>query len=137
MTTKVWERKLFVGSLKDAEQLASANPMKIAAVLSLCSEEIERRNPSIRYMRVVIPDAQPIPKQQFKEIMGAIEDGLRRGNLLLHCAAGFSRSPIIAAAWMHRRGYDRVAAALAEMARLRDIDPSPALLRSVKERLNR
>ena len=138
MMTKVWQRELFVGSLKDAEQIASANPMGIAAVLSLCPEEIERKSQSIHYMRVSIADAQPISTQQFEEVMAAIEQKLRRGNLLMHCAAGFSRSPIMAAAWMHCCGYLNFEAALEEIARLRPtVDPSPILLRSVKEKLTR
>jgi len=138
MTTKVWKRALYIGSLKDAEQLASAHPVNIAAVLSLCPEEIERRNKNIHYMRVPIPDAQPISTRQFEEVMAAIERGLRRGNLLVHCAAGFSRSPILAAAWMHHCGYLNFEAALQEIGRLRPtIDPSPILLHSIKEELNR
>jgi hypothetical protein len=36
--TKVWER-IYLGSLKDAELLATSNPLRIRAVISLCSEE--------------------------------------------------------------------------------------------------
>jgi atypical dual specificity phosphatase len=138
MMTAVWQRALYVGSLKDAEQLGSTNPMKIASVLSLCSEEIERKNPTVHYTRVPITDAQPISAQEFDEIMSAIDQGLRRGNLVMHCAAGYSRSPIMAAAWMHRYGYLDFETALQEIARLRPtIDPSPVLIKSIKEELSR
>ena len=137
MMTRVWERALYIGSWKDAEQLASANPMKIAAVLSLCPEEIERRIKTIHYMRIPIADSQPISMRQFDEIMAASEQGLERGHLLIHCVAGFSRSPIVAAAWMQRCGYASIDKSLAEIAELRDIDPSPVLLKSVKENLDR
>lgn len=138
MMTRVWERAVFVGSLKDADDLATANPKMIAAVLSLCPEEIERKNQDIHYMRLSIPDAQPISTHQFGEIMAAFEHGLQRGNLLIHCAAGYSRSPILAAAWMHRNGYLNFEAALQQIARGRStIDPSPILLKSVKEELSR
>ena len=137
MMTRVWERAFYIGSLKDADQLASANPMKIAAVLSLCPEQIEQRSQSIHYVAVPIADAQPISALQFEEIMAAIEQGLQRGSLLLHCVAGFSRSPILAAAWMDTRGYLDFEAALREIAAVREIDPSPVLLKSIKENLNR
>jgi len=138
MMTLVWERALFIGSSKDAEQLASANPMQIAAVLSLCPEEIEQRIETIRYLRIPIADAQPISTSQFEEVMAAIEQGLQRGHLLIHCVAGFSRSPIVAAAWMHKCGYLNFEAALEEIGRLRpSIDPSPILLKSVMEELSR
>ena len=137
MMTRVWERALYIGSLKDVEHLASANPMKIAAVLSLCPEEIERRIKTIHYMRIPIADSQPISMRQFDEIMAAIEQGLERGHLLIHCVAGFSRSPIVAAAWMQRCAYASIDKSLAEIAELRDIDPSPVLLKSVKEHLTK
>lgn len=137
MITKVWKRALYVGSLKDAAQLASANPMKIAAVLSLCPEQIEPRSPSIHYMRLPIADAQPISARQVEEIMAAIERGLQRGGLLVHCVAGYSRSPILASAWMDRRGCLGFEAALREIAEIRTIDPSPVLLKSIKEHLDR
>jgi atypical dual specificity phosphatase len=138
MITMVWKRELFIGSLNDAEHLASANPMKIAAVLSLCREQIERKSETIHYLRIPIADAQPISTRQFEEIMAAIEQGLGQGNLLIHCVAGFSRSPIMAAAWMHRCGYLNFEAALEEIGSLRpSIDPSPILLKSVMEELSR
>jgi protein-tyrosine phosphatase len=137
MMTRVWERALYIGSSKDAEKLASANPMQIATVLSLCPEEIVQRIKTIYYMRVPIADSQPISMRQFDEIMAAIEQGLQRGHLLIHCVAGFSRTPILAAAWMQRRGYASIDKSFAEIAELRDIDPSPVLLKSVKENLNR
>jgi protein-tyrosine phosphatase len=111
--------------------------MQIATVLSLCPEEIEQRIKTIHYMRVPIADSQPISTRQFDEIMAAIEQGLQRGNLLIHCAAGFSPSPIMSAAWMDRCGYASIDKSLAEIAEVRDIDPSPVLLKSVKENLNR
>jgi protein-tyrosine phosphatase len=136
MMTRVWEG-LYLGSLKDAEHLATANTTAITAVLSLCPEEIMRRSHTIDYMRIPIADAQPISTRQFEEIMAAIERGLQRGNLLIHCVAGFSRSPILAAAWMHRCGYLNFDAALQEIAAVRAIDPSPVLLKSIKEHLTR
>ncbi len=138
MMTSVWKRALYIGSLKDAEQLFSANPMNVACVLSLCPDEIERKSPTIYYMRMPIADSKPVSKQQVEQIMAAIEEGLRRGNLLIHCAAGYSRSPILAAAWMHKCGYLDFEAALKQIGRLRPtIDPSPVLFKSIKEELSR
>ncbi|MGD0510010.1 MAG: dual specificity protein phosphatase [Terriglobales bacterium] len=112
-------------------------PTAINAVLSLCPEEIMQRSHLIDYMHIPIPDSQPISTRQFEAVMAAIERGLQRGNLLIHCAAGFSRSPIVAAAWMHRCGHLNFEAALQEIAELREIDPSPILLKSIKENLRR
>jgi protein-tyrosine phosphatase len=53
---------------------------------------------------IPIADAQPIPPAQFEEIIKTLAEEIRRGAVLLVCAAGMSRSPIMAAAWMHRNG---------------------------------
>ena len=133
--TKIWER-LYLGNFNDAQGLAKANPCGITAVLSLCEEEV-RRAAEISYVHLPIADSRPIPAHTFDAIMKAIADAVRRGNLLVHCVGGSSRSPIMVAAWLHRCGYAGIDKALAEIAELRDIDPSPTLLRSVQENLSR
>jgi protein-tyrosine phosphatase len=87
-------------------------------------------------VHVPIADSRPISAQKFDDIMQAIGKGVERGLLLIHCVGGMSRSPIMVAAWMHRCGYAGIDRALAEVAELRDIDPSPVLLKSAKERLS-
>jgi len=128
--------RLFLGGIKDAERLAAANPAGITAVISLCEEEVLPRGRDIKYVRIPIDDARPVPLPQFEAVMTAIAEHIRSGRVLLHCGAGMSRSPIFAAAWMHRCGYLCVENALLEIADLRPvIDPSPVLLKSVKEHL--
>ena len=125
-------------SLKDAERLASDNPMGIATVVSVCPEEISCKARGIAYVNIPIVDAQPILTERFEEIMATIAEHIRFGTVLLMCAAGMSRSPIMAAAWLHRCGYVNFEGALQEIARVRPIiDPSPVLLKSVKEALSR
>jgi protein-tyrosine phosphatase len=130
--TKIWEQ-LYIGCLKDAQQLARSNPQRINTVISLCREEATNKASRITYIHIPIADARLIPPQKFEDIMFAIAIGVRRGNLLVHCLAGLSRSPILIAAWMHRCGYAGIDKALAEIAKLREVAPSELLLRSVKE----
>jgi atypical dual specificity phosphatase len=137
MITRVWER-LCLGSVKDAEHLASANPRGITTVVSLCPEQVVHRAGNVSYVRIPIADACPISARQFEAVMAAVSAHIRTGAVLLNCAAGMSRSPIFVAAWMHRCGYLHLEAALQEIADLRPIiDPSPGLLKSVKEHLAR
>jgi hypothetical protein len=131
--TKIWER-LYLGSLKDAEKLARSNPQRITTVVSLCREKAVHPAPKITY--IPIPDSRPISAQKFEDIMFAMAIGVRRGNLLVHCLAGMSRSPIMVAAWLHRCGYTGIDKALSQIAELRDLAPSHTLLSSVKELLN-
>ena len=134
--TKIWER-IYLGSLKDAEQLARSNPQRITTVVSLCREQAVHRTPKITYIHIPIPDSRPISAQKFEDIMFAMAIGVRRGNLLVHCLAGMSRSPILIAAWLHRCGYAGIDKALSEIAELRDLAPSHTLLRSVKDLLSK
>ena len=134
--TKIWER-IYLGSLKDAEALARSNPERITTVMSLCQEHIIHRASKITYIQIPIWDTRPISAQKFEDIMFAIALGVRRGNLLVHCLAGKSRSPIVVAAWLDRCGYAGIDNALSQIAELRDLAPSHTLLASVKEVLNR
>lgn len=134
--TRIWER-LYLGSLKDAEQLARSNPQRITTVVSLCRQQAVQRAPKIIYINIPIQDARPISAQKFEDIMFAIGLGVRRGNLLLHCLQGMNRSPILMAAWLDRCGYAGIDKALSQIAKLRDLAPSRTLLTSVRDLLRR
>jgi len=133
--TKIWER-IYLGSLKDAERLARSNPQRITTVISLCRQQALHQSPKITYIHIPIPDLRPISAQKFEDIMFAMAIGVRRGNLLVHCLQGISRSPILIAAWLDRCGYAGIDKAVSEIAALRDIAPSHTLLRSVKDLLS-
>lgn len=74
--------------------------------------------------------------RQFFAVMDAITKNIRTGNVLVHCAVGFSRSPALIAAYLHGTGHKNFDAAIEEISRLRpSVDPSKILLSSVKEHL--
>ena len=133
--TRIWER-LFVGCLADAERLARKNPNGIAAVISLCEQCVEHKAEDVRYIHLPIEDAEPVPMRQFEMVMKAIAEGVRTGKVLVHCAVGFSRSPTLTAAYLHRTGYKTFDAAIEEIRQVRpSVDPSTILVSSVKEHL--
>jgi protein-tyrosine phosphatase len=132
--TRIWER-LYLGNFKDADQLVTTNALGVTAVVSLCEDSV-RQAASIRYVHVAIADSRPVPDRKFREIMTAIQQSVECGRVLVHCIGGSSRSPIMVAAWFDRCGYAAIDDALAEIGELRDIDPSPVLLKSVKGHLN-
>ena len=134
-SSKIWER-LYLGSLIDAEKIAHSNPFEVTTVVSLCSQQVFTRGTGIHYIRIPVLDARPIAAPKFNLIMACIDEGIRKGRVLLHCGAGVSRSPIFAAAWMHQWGYRNFDLALKEIAELRPvIDPCVELCASVKEHL--
>ena len=134
--TKIWER-LYIGSLKDAAQLARANPRRITTVVSLCREKVVQRAPKIIYIHIPIPDAAAISAQKFEDIMYAIAIGVRRGSVLVHCREGMNRSPVLMAAWMDRCGYGEIDTALSEIGKVRELAPARALLTSVRNLLRK
>ena len=133
--TRVWER-LWLGSRRDAEELAVANPYLITAVISLCEACITAKRRDVRYVHIPIEDAELVLARKIDAVINAIAQNIRRGTVLLHCSEGVSRAPSLTAAWMHYIGYRDVDAALAEIKLLRPIaNPSKTLFDSVKEHL--
>jgi atypical dual specificity phosphatase len=134
ITQSPFER-LLLGDLRAADRLAYANPLRIRTVLSVCPEEIQSRSPQITYVQLPMLDAQPLPFEVVDQVMRTIARNISAGRLLIHCAAGFSRSPVVAAIYLDLVGYRGFDEALDELAGLRPIDPSPILVRSAKEYL--
>ena len=132
--TQVWER-LFIGGIGDAEALAESNPSKSPQWSPCAGREVQKGAPGINYLHFPLRDARPIPVGRFDEIIDALWENIRWGKVLIHSLAGASRSPIIAAAWMHVVGCKDIDAALADIGRLRTVEPNPILLESVKEEL--
>ena len=133
--THVWER-LWLGSRRDAEELAVANPHRITTVISLCEGCVTAKRRDVCYVHIPIEDAEPVPGRKFNAIMNAIAKNIRSGTVLLHCGEGVSRAPSLTAAYMHRVGYSDIDSALAEIKRLRPFaNPSKTLFDSVKEHL--
>jgi protein-tyrosine phosphatase len=131
--TRIWER-LYLGSLTDAHRLSRSNSSQIATVISVCEQCVEHKTARVRYIHLPIEDDKPVPVHQFNAVLEAIAVSIRRGNVLLHCAVGFSRSPTLTAAYLHRTGYKNFDAAIEEIRHLRpSVDPSKILLSSVKE----
>jgi protein-tyrosine phosphatase len=131
--TQVWER-LFIGGHDDAQRLSQFNPKGITTVISLFEISVVRRNTEINYLHLPIDDAKSISVGQFDSIIDALFENIRWGTVLLHCGSGMSRAPIMAAAWMHVVGYQKIDAALEKIAGMRPIiAPSSILLASVKE----
>jgi protein-tyrosine phosphatase len=133
--TRVWER-LYLGNCDDAEALSTSNPFGIATVVSLCEKSVLLRDGKIHYVHIPIADAAPLGADQFEAFIRAVAENIFSGALLLHCGAGVSRAPIMAALWMHCCGYKNIDAALEEIARLRPgMAPSNILLASIKQYL--
>jgi protein-tyrosine phosphatase len=133
--TRIWER-LFVGDRRDAELLSKFNPFRITTVITLCEDEVLNRNSAINYIHIPVADPEPVAVGVFDSILDAIAENVRWGTVLIHCGSGWSRSPVMAAAWMHAVGYKNLDAALEEISASRPVvASSQTLLASVRAHL--
>lgn len=135
MITQTPFERLLLGDLRAAERLAGANPFGIRTVVNVCIERIQSRSPDITYVQIPMLDAQPLPFDVVDDVTRAIARNIPAGRVLIHCAAGFSRSPVMAAIYFDLVGYKSFDRALDELAELWPIDPSPVIARSAKEYL--
>lgn len=128
---------LLLGGLEDAEALARANPHQISTVITLCREPVVQRVSGIRYLHFPVRDARPISIAWLNAILSAIEDGMARGRVLIHCGAGMSRAPTVVAAYLDRIGFLSFARALSYLEALRPVvAPSKALVESIARELS-
>jgi protein-tyrosine phosphatase len=86
--------------MRAAEQLAKVNPLGIRTVVSVCEEKIEARGEGITYVQIPIRDAHPVPFETIDQVISAIARNIAAGPVLIHCAGGMSRSPIMTAIYL-------------------------------------
>ncbi len=129
--------RLFLGGYAAAANLAKDNPAKITAVLCVHHVMDYPKNPDIVYMHVPFDDGSPIPPRKFVECLGWLKWAYEAGHtILVHCAAGISRSVTILAAFMHYEGIAEFDAALDQIRMRRPVaSPAPAVLNSAKKLL--
>jgi len=131
---QVWER-VFIGGMRDAKALAQSNPLGIATVITVCRETVRAKAEGVNYLRFPIAEARSLPVGRFDGIIDALWENIRWGKVLVHSLTGLNRAPIVAAAWVHVVGCKGIDSALADIGKLRPVEPSPVLLRSVKRAL--
>jgi len=127
--------RIFVGGYAQAAQLPINNPHKISAVLNVSTEPPYEKDPNIVYCHVPFNDGEGIPRSQFVKSLGFLQWAYETGHtILIHCAAGISRSVVITASFMEYEklmGFDE---ALDRIRKCRAIaNPAPAVLVSAKK----
>jgi protein-tyrosine phosphatase len=118
--TRVFER-LYVGSSHDADRLAVTNPDGITAVLNLNTEPNQHWRDGITYVFFPIHEFERISALRFEGLMMTIGQLIRAGTVFLHCAEGSSRSPVVAAVYMHLIGFMSFNDALSHLRTLRPV----------------
>lgn len=130
--TKIWER-LYLGNANDADHLSVSNPLGITAVMNVSLEPNRQRREGIVYVHLPLDESEWIPPHKIEQVMTALSQLVRSRKVLVHCAAGFSRSPVMVALYMHVVGYKNFKDALSELSGLRPVvDPSKLVMESAK-----
>ena len=130
--TKVFER-LYLSDVHDADRLSVYNPLAITAVVNVSMETNQHRRDEIKYVHFPWDESERIPPRRFEQVIIAISQLVRLGNVLIHCVAGSSRSPVIVALYMHVVGYKNFDDALSELRDLRSVvAPSKLVIESAK-----
>ena len=129
--------RLHVGGYIAAADLAKDNPRGITAVLCVHQAMDYDQSPDIVYMHIPFHDGEAIPPPTFVHCLGWLKFMYENGHtILVHCAAGISRSVTIVASFMHYAGMAQFDAALDSIRMRRPVAaPAPAVLNSAKKLL--
>jgi protein-tyrosine phosphatase len=134
--SKIYNR-LFLSGYHAASLLNKDNPFGIDFVLDVSTEPPYEEAKGIEYCHIPFNDGAEIPEKKFWECMQVLFDRYQRGkNILIHCAAGISRSATIAAAFLHFAHIMQFADALAYITQRRAVvEPKEETLASVRKLL--
>ncbi len=131
------DHRLFVSGTAACAELAKNNPHKITAVLNVDQHPDVKQSPGIVYMHVPFEDGEDIPKPCFVKCLSWLKFMYEAGHtILIHCAAGISRSVTITAAFMHYMHMADFDHALDQIKMARPVaNPAPAVVLSAKNYL--
>jgi len=108
--------RLFLGGIRDAIGLSASNKLQIKTAINVSIEKTEPRGTGLTYVHLPLPDGDVVAPWALERVLIAIARHIRTGRLLLHCAAGMSRSVAIASLYLHVVGYANYGEALAAIA---------------------
>ena len=130
--TRIFER-LYLSSADDADDLAVSNPLGITAVVNVKTQPNRSKRDGIQYVHFPIDESERILPGTFGPVTAALTQLIRTGKVLVHCEAGSSRAPVVAALYLHVVGYKNFDEALAEIKALRPVvSPSKSIIASAK-----
>lgn len=122
---------LFVGTLDDATDSHRLEEDEITTVVSLTHETPDLSEPALNIHSIPLIDGPQNNRDQFNKAVQETVTALAGGErVLVHCAAGASRSPTVAATALALTEEIELQNAIQQVADNRDaVDPHEALLR--------
>jgi atypical dual specificity phosphatase len=130
--TKV-RANLYLSGARDSERLAISNPLEIAGVVNVNTSPNYAKAKGVEYFHCPFDELGSVVPEQFERVIAAIRQNLLRGNVLVHCQAGSSRSPVVIAAYLHVSGHRDFDVALSELKERRPVvAPTKLMIESAK-----
>jgi protein-tyrosine phosphatase len=123
---------LYVGSIEDVEDRSVLDENRISVIISLTHAEPETDFPAgVTVVRTPMMDG---PQNEYQTFVRAVEEVLTRwdtdNRVLVHCSAGASRSPAVAATALSLSTDRTLEAAFQQLQRRRAaVEPHEALIR--------
>lgn len=132
ITENIW-----LSGYKAASELWEANPAGITHVLDVSTNDPYLEAESISYMHCPFHDGHDIPADKFAAAMAFMRFASEhKGRILVHCAAGISRSPAIVASFLHYSGAMEFNDALGfVMSRRPIVNPAVSVINSARKLL--
>lgn len=102
----VWQiaRNLYLGDRKDAHDRDLLTRVGVTHVVNCAAEVPCWYHRDFRYLRLPLTDPDPEFHESIETFCRFIHRGRRAGGVLVHCAAGLSRSPSVVLAYLVWRG---------------------------------
>ena len=122
---------LFVGAVEDATDESSLESHGITTIVSLTHETPSPTTPDLTICSVPLTDGPQNSREQFaKAVEETVAALAADGSVLVHCSAGASRSPTVAATALTLSQDMELEDTLQQVADNREeVDPHEALLR--------
>lgn len=122
---------LFVGTVDDAGDAAALRDRAITRVVSLTHEAPDPAPAEVAVVDVPMRDGPQNDREAFTEAVVAVRSALERDEpVLVHCSAGASRSPAVAATALALHEDRSLEDAFERVADRRGaVDPHPAVVR--------
>jgi protein-tyrosine phosphatase len=132
ITENIW-----LSGYKVAADLWNSNPAGITHVLNVSTNDPYLEAEGISYMHCPFHDGHEIPADKFAAAMAFLTFACEhQGKILIHCAAGISRSPVILAAFLHYSKQMEFNAAIDFIISRRPIvNPAVAVINSARKLL--
>ena len=126
--------RIWIGDWHDGANLQARKETVINVVLNVAKELDDPTWEGEVYLKVSLDDCEPLPPEKLKQCVDFVMEHLRKKHrILVHCAAGASRSVAIVMCVMYESGWDLDDALNFIRTKRAIANPNPVILNSIME----